>query len=1495
MRDHALIYTHPISYSDDTIYSGASTDGSGSSRDTTATETVQQPYSHDEVPFKNVRRQKLPMATTHQEPPFILHHPYGRPQLAFGQEADSLGDPNQVAHDNAPSPPSRSAATPKAPGRHGRSVSLLNRLRHTGGTGSMESPSASPTSSEGSSRDTRSDHTLSHSASSATIRAQALNRPSVRVLPPPQETPPAENERPGAKEEKGRAIKRRSESRSGGGFISQLLRGPSRHSSQPISASNQKQQQNSHQQLGAGSTASGHNAMSHDAANMSPDTSNERTANLLARTPKQQHYAQSPSSVYGGFANISSSNINMNSSAAGHYYSGESDGSVDGRRHSPSSVNHDVANNRQQGQDGGSVYASGQWFGNNNNNNSSSSDSDSVNCNSGPGSNQQHNMASRLVSALPVYEPIDMSRISDSAALPSGVEYPRATRPILPDARMLAPMASLAEVFGITGTNEYNSLSNRELRFAVENHMLVEQHRYLIRDLGHARSAITALKQVVQAKEERLEHYDVVNTELQQRVAVLESVLTPEQRQRLMGMPYGLTLFRMSAAASSGQAPGPPLMQNVDRGQFSQQQQQQQDDVDDDDRVLDPSGSATVNTPLGTQGNANALAEEPDPRRVNRPLSGFVTGYSFNEKPLQHLPRVFSGDYSSKNMQAMGNSVEELAKVITAMPRDEHSVEEIIASKMTDEEMDMFGQQSSGAISSSEHGNDTTNASAVHALDGRPWKQRKSGWPVSGVEPKRRSRFFSALRLSGSTSSAAPVDERSDEISSRQSRRSVSLGNKSDVLASIYDPTQRVNGAAVHANLGFKPADDKQEPPADSCPTLLAGILHTKQGSGNKLARRQLSQESLNSSGSAAGRYPLGLGLGGELSSGPSSRQASGKSSLSSSNDTGLGGGDQRGRLANRLSFTPQTRRSTSAPSRPHSMQVFSRRSWLARLFDGSSSDRRGAGDADSDLDDIIAEYDMADDGLGAGKARRRRVMTQSTGEISRFLGKLKLEDVPLRSALGGNVASGMLEDVMDVSGEDEEQASRPSLSVVEIRQQTLDALNGTSRNAKQLQRLGFDDNEDVRPARVSSLPHGRSVNSASGLALCVAENDAEAGQGANRWKQRDSTLPTIRHLDTAAPSASQTTGSSASALGLGVSMSARKSSLAALPDSLHNTNSPLVDTRSAPTADSANGFTNGSTGQVRGGRSSSFTHRSTTDQQHRTASPHVELDPSNKKWAPAFWAPAPLAFHPTSAASPVKNNWSPGESAESFDNMSSISSRLSGDARYMSPRGSISVVPRGSSSPWEIVKAPADSRMFPLSPSHSRPGTPPSHSLGFFDDTSVPDSDELSIASRRSLSLHLAHSNFRQAEPLPESDDTADAALPGTTMAVLPVDNAACADKPQDSVVLGNGSLPRNADLERVFADSVQPKRRSLMWQFNAKTTLAGKALSGQNLQHNDRQPIHKSPFESTADCTEASFYDDSGHGFNQDVGNGKHDSGQPRSTPNTKRSKKWWSSVIN
>ncbi|KAI7825407.1 hypothetical protein BX661DRAFT_206235 [Kickxella alabastrina] len=1346
MRDHALIYTHPISYSDDTIYSvrrRMAAEAAGTPP------PLKQPNNH--IPMMKYHSKMCADKSYPWQPPTKSRHSYctirtDARNSPLAKKQIPLVTPTECPR-QCTKPAIALSGHAQSPWPPRPSVSLLNRLRHTGGAGSMESPSASPTSSEGSSRDTRSDHTLSHSESSATIRAQALHRPSVRVLPPPQETPSAENERPGAKEEKA-------------GRLSAAAR-----------AEVAKQQQNGHQQSGAGSATSGHNAMSHDTANRSPDTSNERTANLLARTPKQQHYAQSPSSVYGGFANISSSNINMNSSTAGHYYTGESDGSVDGRRHSPGSQSA-----AEYGQPTG-VSASG----------------------------------------IRANRHVPHCRLS---GLPSGVEYPRATRPILPDARMLAPMASLAEVFGITGTNEYNSLSNRELRFAVENHMLVEQHRYLIRDLGHARSAITALKQVVQAKEERLEHYDVVNAELQQRVAVLESVLTPEQRQRLMGMPYGLTLFQMSAAASLGQAPGPPLMQNVDRR------------------------------------NANASAEEPDPRRVNRPLSGFVTGYSFNDKPLQHLPRVFSGDYSSKNVQAMGNSVEELAKVITAMPRDEHSVEEIIASKMTDEEMDIFDQQSSGAISSSEHGSDTTNASAVHALDGRPWKQRKSGWPVSGVEPKRRSRFFSVLRLSGSTSSAAPVDERNDEINSRQSRRSVSLGNKSDVLASIYEPAQRVNGAAVHANMGFKPADDKQEPPADSCPTLLAGILHTKQGSGNKLARRQLSQESLNSSGSAAGRYPLGLGLGGELSSEPSSRQASGKSSLSSSNDTGLGGGDQRGRLANRLSFTPQTRRSTSAPSRPHSMQVFSRRSWLARLFDGSSLDRRGSGDADSDLDNIIAKYDMADDGLGAGKARRRRVVTQSTGEISRFLGKLKLEDVPLRSALGGNVGSGMLEDVMDVSGEDEEQANRLSLSVVEIRQQTLDALNGTSRNAKQPQRLSFDDNEDVRPARVSSLP--------------------TVVGGQRVW-------------------VGPTTGSSASALGLGVSMSARKSSLVALPDPLHNTNSPLVDTRSAPTADSANGFTNGSAGQARGGRPSSFTHCSTTDQQHRTASPRVELDPSNKKWAPAFWAPAPLAFHPTSAALPAKNNWSPGESAESFDNVSSINSRLSGDARYRSPRGSVSVVPRGSSSPWEMVKVPADSRMFPLSPSHSRPGTPPSHSLGFFDDTSVPDSDELSAASRRSLSLHLAHSSFRQAEPLPESDDTADAALPGTTMAALPVDNAARADKPQDSVVLVNGSLLRNAELERAFADSVQPKRRSLMWQFNAKTTLAGKALSGQNLQHNDRQPIHKSPLESTADCTEAPFYDDSGHGFNQDMGDGKHGAGHPRSTPNTKRSKKWWSSVIN
>ncbi|KAJ2527473.1 hypothetical protein EV175_007542, partial [Coemansia sp. RSA 1933] len=50
-------------------------------------------------------------------------------------------------------------------------------------------------------------------------------------------------------------------------------------------------------------------------------------------------------------------------------------------------------------------------------------------------------MAGRLVSSLPVYEPIDLSRVH---AMHHG--YARATRPVLPDARMLAPMTSLAEV-----------------------------------------------------------------------------------------------------------------------------------------------------------------------------------------------------------------------------------------------------------------------------------------------------------------------------------------------------------------------------------------------------------------------------------------------------------------------------------------------------------------------------------------------------------------------------------------------------------------------------------------------------------------------------------------------------------------------------------------------------------------------------------------------------------------------------------------------------------------------------------------------------------------------------------------------------------------------------------------------------------------------------------------------------------------------------------------
>ncbi|KAJ2006180.1 hypothetical protein GGI04_001966 [Coemansia thaxteri] len=625
---------------------------------------------------------------------------------------------------------------------------------------------------------------------------------------------------------------------------------------------------------------------------------------------------------------------------------------------------------------------------------------------------------SQLLSALPAYEAIDVARLDAARSACGG----RATQPALPDTQMLAPMASLAELLPeLGGRPGGGALSSRELRFAVENHMLVEQHRYLIRDLGHARSAIAALKAVVQAKEERVESFELAHAELQQRVAELEALLGEQRRAS-----------RSSARSSASMSP------------------------------------------------ASEPPPEPadEPRGSRRPLSGYVTGYAFSERgAVSALPRVFSGDYSAAQVQAMESSVEALASAIAHMPRDEASVADIIASKPRGDE---------------------PAAEAVPA-------------------PRRASRLFAALRLPAFHGADPPA-------AATASRRSVSLGS---------------------ASLG-------SEPPRPA-------------------ARRQASADSL-----AGGRYPASLGLG---DAAPAPRPAS-SASRSSAND------------APRTGRAP--RRSTSAPSRPQSVRVARRRSWLLQLFAPAA-----------------ARESAASEPAGADAERaRRRVVTQSAGDVARLLGALALDD------RGAGLA-----DVGEGEGEEER-----AVSVAEMRQQTLDALNGA--------------------------------------------------QPAARWRAQDTqaalaAAPTIMRLNPPPP------------LGLGVSVApSRRGSLP--PDS----------------------------------------------------------DRRSQAWAPPFWAPPP----------PPAATWSP----------------------------------RDSASAWEMVK----------------PSPPEPRTLGFFEDTTVPDSDELTMAARRSLSLRMSRSAFKQAEPLPESDDAAADAPPPVAKPPL-----------------------RNAALARVAA--AEPKRRSLLWQFSSSKSAAHANLS--------------------------------------------------------------------
>ncbi|KAJ1885422.1 hypothetical protein LPJ81_006912, partial [Coemansia sp. IMI 209127] len=256
---------------------------------------------------------------------------------------------------------------------------------------------------------------------------------------------------------------------------------------------------------------------------------------------------------------------------------------------------------------------------------------------------------------------------------------------------------------------------------------------------------------------------------------------------------------------------------------------------------------------------------------------------------------------------------------------------------------------------------------------------------------------------------------------------------------------------------------------AASCPTLLPGIVKSKQ-------LHSKDQHGLQKQPSSAGSrfYPAGLGLSTEEemdSSAGTSRQSSTKASSTMGGRTrdnsyqGAVSANKRDtrRLSHRMSLTGQPRRSTSAPSRPHSMRVSRRKSWLFQLFSSSSSVDSTTSSENNDGDDMSDHGSVDDEGLGKRVSRRRRVLTQSSEEITQFLGRLRLDDGSGGGGGGSGAhvgVGGVLEDVIDVSGEDEELANRASMSVAEVRQQTLDALNGTVRGSHQQPSLPILDTQ---------------------------------------------------------------------------------------------------------------------------------------------------------------------------------------------------------------------------------------------------------------------------------------------------------------------------------------------------------------------------------------------------------------------------------------------------
>ncbi|KAJ2809368.1 hypothetical protein H4R20_000178 [Coemansia guatemalensis] len=1190
MRDQLLLYSQAATHSDDSLYSAESTADGGSTAS----------GSRESTGRRLRHRRTGDESDANSNASTLLHRAALQTRAKVGQPSQETV-PGTFAQDEQVRVGGRlgDSKAPQGPRiSHKRSASLLSRFRNAG-----VSPASSPTPSESSSRDTRSDRTLAHSASSGSVRRAAAQeataheqqqhqqRPSVRVLPPEQDA---------------HRLRKRGAPRGDrpGGFISQLLRGPSRspqHSANaPVARQQQQQQSQEPQQFQQHMDLS---AMRHE---RSPGT------------PHSQHSAgsASPGSANNG-AHFHVSQCHFTAPEDGPESAGSDQGAYCMGGEDDSDMYYSGSESSQTGDDDGAGYG---WY----------------------GTHDAPETTADITAGLPVYEPIDMDRAGG---------YAQATRPMLPDARMLAPMASLADAFG-AGVSASGALSSRELRFAVENLMLVEQHRFLIRDLGHARAAIGALKQVVQAKDERLDLCEAANAELHQRVAQLEAALAQEQHSH------------------------PP-------SEVAQAEPPAEDDV---------------NTQMVPQ------LQEPQPQPVSRPLSGYATGFALAERPVHQLPRVFSGDYSA-DVHAMESSVEALASAITSMPRDTDSVDAIIA-RTTPEPPE----------------------------------------EPTPPEPRRRSRLLSAFRLSsyGGTP-GEPVGG-----TTKHKRRSVSLGSSRPQQPSpdVAQSAGAGSPAAPQQPAVGRTRADSHESLAASCPTLIPGIARTRN---TQKPARPASQ----------GRYPTDLGLGDAMAA-PAPAPDAAPAPVQDTKE-------RRRRVSHRFSLNPKPRRSTSAPSRPHSMRVSRHRSWLFHLFGGGSSSSTATDTAaEPPSPELGEDIDDSDDFSGM-RARRRRVMTHSTSEVSQFLGRLRLEEDGPPRATG-------LEDVVDVSGEDEERASRPSLSVAEIRQQTLDALNGSQRKRPPL------------PDELSSP------------------------------QRRDSAeRSTITRLN-APPRAA----------GLGVSISHRGPPNA--PDAPH-----LLD--------------GGSLGRNR-----------------RTQSC---IPPAADLSTPSFWTPPPPPLHPSNPAAVVRSPRNSGDSADAAS-----AGRRSIDDRFRSAAGS----------PWELVRL-ADSRGFPISPSRS--GSPPAQ-LGFFEDSSVPDSDELTVAARKSLSLRMSHTSFRQAEPLPESDDV-DVANIQLGHSELSRPGSSASQFTKNLVTDAQSSArPRTAN-------PTASKRRSLLRQLNPISARVDANVASTN--HNEvvsAAPPHHRHSRSESSNVAASIALSRSPALLERKLPTNTQPAAPQPSAGVRRTKKWWSAML-